>query len=1535
MSKTTYKMGRLAVLLVLCVGLASAGMAADIYVDDSNTTGPWNGLTSATAFLTIQEGVDLAANPSSNVGPDTVNVAAGTYAAGALIRNDSSNVTVLGTGTPSVIGPQTKDAGWPAANFLIGNASGAVVTIDGFACGDTDFGVGTWEGAILGDIDAVISNVDVTSVTNQGILVAAPGTVTIDNCTVTSASHGFYVGHWSGGAPGATANVTMSNVTATSCTVAGTELWYDGATVAMNDVTMALNGNGLNIFGTGGSYTVGGTANSFSQNAVCGILEASGPNKTIVVSNAEVTSNGLVAALPGDVTRGCAVAIANGGDATNITLNSCNIHDNGYGNVSVWGIVQTVALNDCTLSMPGLNPLGAGPWYWGCSLFSVNWNNNITMTGGSIGPGGWMATGVSSNTNGPNVLTLDGVDMSQVNEGTLMIGNSDTLNVINGTQINDAAGPGTAIWLHDVCLNGTVNVSDSTMYGPIACSGDDNTINWDNTTGRDASVPGDNMYAAGIAERNTFNVSNSTLYGNCPQWGTSTTLNMTNIVWTAAYCHVDGPGLTANLDNVTLTGGWEGIAAHGNGRDATFNVTDCSITNGGNSVLVQAPDVVVTIDDSTFVANTRVFLVHGDAGARRTDVIVRNSVLSTVDAAAPADQFGLFQYTPDPDDGWLLFEDCTIANSAQQCLYIQGKFDVTIRRCELNGPSGAGVFFAHLANPASLVMEDTTVRNTWMSIGLWVPTVGVDMTITRCSLGNNGASYGIFDSSAWSNLTMTDSEFVNTWHAIWMGVHGWVGSSIYDFTNVRWWTDTSRPGAMCWPLLLRESNNTYTFTDCEIGPMDNGSGAAYNGGHCFDFQTGISDSTATFINSSLHSTNASIMNAVGSTDCTVNLINCDLYDSPHGGMIHADNSTRFTVNMTDSTMDDCGWGMIHVQGTGADFTCNITNSTLTNPRGGWTVHNNMPGTTYNFTDSYFTDSMGPGGNIIQTFGTGLRMNVDHCVFEKRVFATHSIWVGAADNVFNMNNSFMVGGKYYIVWVSASGTGTLVNNTFIGVDNAGDGSDVCVWFRDGSPSAPVTYRNNVAYGFDNVAYDCYCTGGGSRIYQDNATYASAGLANAGFTYPATADMVLQADSALADPHLVTGSPLINAGTFVAGSLGSGTEDYDRQDERVAGPSVDIGADEFVPHLLSIVRDDVTPTESRTLSYTVTFDNPVYGVDPTDFVLGGTPVFYIPDAAAAPLGSIYRMPLADDVFTVTEVGGGVFTVVVDIMAGAGSTSLNLVDDNTIIASATPLNGPDVGTVYVGEVYDITDTVNPDLLTIELINGSPTSRDTVDFRFTFTELMEGPSLVPGSSGLGGVNTHVVTQSLLYGTVANVAVTLADPDLDGTVNAWVDAGLDMVGLPLAANFSSAAYDIDNAVPIIWDIVRTGGALRPADDVQYVRYTVIFDMDVTDADAADFVLTGTYLAGVPPTVTLSLAPGPVTFVAPNYEMVVVVSTGYPTEIESNAGTLRLDTVVAPTIFDAATGTHQLGGPFAGGEEYDITNVPRAPAAVPIWWMFE
>jgi len=164
MSKKTYKMGRLAVLLVLCVGLASVGLAADIYVDAASPGPTYDG-SLANPFLTIQAGVDLAANQSSNVGPDIVNVAAGTYAAGALI-SDFADVTVLGAGaaTTLVTGPES----FGLANFIARNQSGAVVvTVDGFGCSGATYGIGTYP------VDGV------------GAPLAGAINLNVNNCTIT------------------------------------------------------------------------------------------------------------------------------------------------------------------------------------------------------------------------------------------------------------------------------------------------------------------------------------------------------------------------------------------------------------------------------------------------------------------------------------------------------------------------------------------------------------------------------------------------------------------------------------------------------------------------------------------------------------------------------------------------------------------------------------------------------------------------------------------------------------------------------------------------------------------------------------------------------------------------------------------------------------------------------------------------------------------------------------------------------------------------------------------------------------------------------------------------------------------------------------------------------------------------------------------------------------------------------------------------------------------------------------------------------
>ena len=55
-------MRRLAFLLAVALTVCGAAFADVWYVDDSNTGGPWDGLSWATAFQLIQDGVDAASS---------------------------------------------------------------------------------------------------------------------------------------------------------------------------------------------------------------------------------------------------------------------------------------------------------------------------------------------------------------------------------------------------------------------------------------------------------------------------------------------------------------------------------------------------------------------------------------------------------------------------------------------------------------------------------------------------------------------------------------------------------------------------------------------------------------------------------------------------------------------------------------------------------------------------------------------------------------------------------------------------------------------------------------------------------------------------------------------------------------------------------------------------------------------------------------------------------------------------------------------------------------------------------------------------------------------------------------------------------------------------------------------------------------------------------------------------------------------------------------------------------------------------------
>ena len=151
---------------------------------------------------------------------------------------------------------------------------------------------------------------------------------------------------------------------------------------------------------------------------------------------------------------------------------------------------------------------------------------------------------------------------------------------------------------------------------------------------------------------------------------------------------------------------------------------------------------------------------------------------------------------------------------------------------------------------------------------------------------------------------------------------------------------------------------------------------------------------------------------------------------------------------------------------------------------------------------------------------------------------------------------------------------------------------------------------------------------------------------------------------------------NLAQFFKGSLDD-VRIYDRfltQAEIQTDMVTSLGApDTIAPTVQAINRVGLTPTNAGSVQWTVTFSESVTGVDITDFQLAPSGV------TGAALTSV------------TPVSGTTYTVTASTGTGSGTLGLNLVDDNSILDSATnPLGGLGAGNGnFTGQAYTIDKT------------------------------------------------------------------------------------------------------------------------------------------------------------------------------------------------------------------------------------------------------
>jgi len=271
----------------------------------------------------------------------------------------------------------------------------------------------------------------------------------------------------------------------------------------------------------------------------------------------------------------------------------------------------------------------------------------------------------------------------------------------------------------------------------------------------------------------------------------------------------------------------------------------------------------------------------------------------------------------------------------------------------------------------------------------------------------------------------------------------------------------------------------------------------------------------------------------------------------------------------------------------------------------------------------------------------------------------------------------------------------------------------------------------------------------------------------------------------------------------------------------------------PIATSISRADPELTAKAIVEYTVTFSDAVTGVDVSDFSLTSSGV----------TGA-----------TIDSVTGSNNTYLVSVRTGLGDTGtlrLNVIDNDTIQNSGTPLGGTGINNGNTpGETYVI-NKVPPRVFSIN--RKSPnvlTAAATVVYTVTFRDNVEGVDTTDFSiaaTGIAGASVASVTKvnDKTYDVAVNTGTGNGDLGLNINDNDSIVSAdprrLALGGIGLTnGNFTGAVYNINKTPPILSSL---NGSSIPTNAAS-VSYTAVFSQAVTGVDITDFALTAQGITG-------------------------------------------------------------------------------------------
>ncbi|MFM8803843.1 MAG: beta strand repeat-containing protein [Planctomycetia bacterium] len=312
---------------------------------------------------------------------------------------------------------------------------------------------------------------------------------------------------------------------------------------------------------------------------------------------------------------------------------------------------------------------------------------------------------------------------------------------------------------------------------------------------------------------------------------------------------------------------------------------------------------------------------------------------------------------------------------------------------------------------------------------------------------------------------------------------------------------------------------------------------------------------------------------------------------------------------------------------------------------------------------------------------------------------------------------------------------------------------------------------------------------------------------------------------------------------------------------------------------------TPTDAATVSWTVSFSEPVKGVTAQNFALA--PSGFTPGTISS----------------VTPNGTGEYSLTWTVTAGTGSGSgllgLNLANGNGIVDSAgEPLSPAE----FTGQVYSVRPNPVGPTATITIPGGAqnPTDAATVTFTVAFNSAVTGLSpanfLPVAKGGIAGATVTQVTPSSGSGTSFTVTVNTGTGSGTLALQLANSTGVTpaVTGLPLT---STAFYTIDKPLPTAPTVSSIALVPPSTTSASQVSWTVTFSEPVTGLSAANFALVPTGLGGTPAIQTVSPLPGTATAT-----WTVTATTG------NGSGTLGLKMTTSTNVHD--------------GDDLAVTNVP-------------